>query len=63
MKFIKVTNQPTGTPVYLNVQTIQSVLTFNGVNYLKSTSSEQAGEIVETPEEVLRMMGAWEETF
>jgi hypothetical protein len=63
MKFIKVTNQPTGTPVYLNVQTIQSMITFEGVNYLKTTASEKPGEIVETPEQVLRMLGAWEDTF
>jgi len=63
MKFIKVTDRQTGIDAFINVQSIQSVLTYEGVNYLKTTGAEQAAEILETPEEVLRMLGAWEETF
>ena len=59
MKFIKVTDRQTGIDIFVNVQSIQSVLTYEGVNYLKTTAAEQAAEIVETPEQVLRMLGAW----
>jgi alpha-glucuronidase len=61
MKFIKLTTPSAlDSPLYIKADTILAAINFDGKNWIQTSYKTDGIEIVETPEEVLRMLGAWE---
>lgn len=56
MKFIKLTDCETQTPIYVNIETICSIYTYDDVDIIIKLKSGESYWVSEQPEDILKMI-------
>ncbi len=56
MKFIKLTDVETHTPIYVNIETICAIYTYDEVEIIIKLKSGEGYLVLEQPEDILKMI-------
>lgn len=56
MNFIKLTDSETQTPIYVNIETICAIYTFDEEEIIIKLKSGESYWVLEQPEEILKMI-------